>query len=140
VNVPRFAELTAASVYNLVQHNRSVMRYLPDPQLDERGGGWRAVAREFLFNVVNTLDEAFFQQSIAEAYRLRKEHEAARANKGQMEITGFMYGLIQGSQQLSKGKSGRARPPPCGRRPQSHDHSHLTSSYRLQGQGAEHAL
>ena len=48
-------------------------KYLPEPVSDDKD--YIGVNKDFLYNIVNTLDEDFFQTNIAEAYRKRKETE-----------------------------------------------------------------
>jgi hypothetical protein len=74
VNVPKFAELAASKLYTMAMSNKEIRQYLPEPSQENP----HPVNREFLYNIINTLDEEFFHRNIPEAYRLRREHEMER--------------------------------------------------------------
>lgn len=61
-NVPQYKALTTERIYNMAYSSDRAKRYLPDP---ERVSSKRS-SREYLCNIMNTLDEHFFQQAIKE--------------------------------------------------------------------------
>jgi hypothetical protein len=101
VKVPVFAELTAKQVYVMVGSCHEIMMFLPDPKKDPR------INREYLFNIINTVDEMFFMTNIVNAFKLRKEHELDK-KAGKFEISSFMYNIIKQSNAISTRDKGSA--------------------------------
>lgn len=77
MSVPRFAELSAKNLYGKVLSDPVMRSYLPEPSVDA-DGGYIGICREFLYNIINTIDETFFERNIPEAYKKRKEAQLER--------------------------------------------------------------
>ena len=71
--VEQFPEFTIKKLVALVKDNPDVMSYLPDVNLDNP----RQVQREFLINIMATLDPNFFEKAVdkAKANRLKNKAE-----------------------------------------------------------------
>ena len=95
VIVPRFAELSAKRIYQIAMGNPEIRMYLPEP-ISSDSSDAIGVNKDFLYNIVNTLDEEFFQKNISEAYRKRKEQEMERKQQS-LSITSYMLDLIRSS-------------------------------------------
>ena len=72
----------------MVKDHASVMEYLPT--ISEEN--WY-IEREFLFDVVNTIDPGFFRDALAEV-EARRTHRAEAEEKGLVEIDEHLYNLI----------------------------------------------
>lgn len=57
--------------------NETMRKYLPEPSINS-DGEVIGVSREFLYNIINTVDDTFFPKNIPEAYKKRKEAELER--------------------------------------------------------------
>ena len=106
VKVPVLPEMTAKVVFDIVKDNPKIMMYLPDPK-DGGSKDQQRINREYLFNIVNTVDESFFMKNIANAYKMRKEHEMTKRNN-KFEISAFMYNIITSSNSMTVHDKGRA--------------------------------
>ena len=82
-------ELTVKRVIKLVKDHASVMEYLPT--ISEEN--WY-IEREFLFDIVNTVDPRFFKDALAEL-ESRRGIKAAEAEKQLVEIDKNIYELLQ---------------------------------------------
>ncbi len=78
VSVPRFAELSAKKLYRVAIENPRMSLYLPDPLESSYAEDTIGISREFLYNIINTCDDNFFQRNIPEAFRMRREAEMAK--------------------------------------------------------------
>lgn len=67
IKVPNFIEFSAVNIFNRVKDIPRFMQYLPDL------GESRVPNREYLLNIVNTVDPSYFRENIKWAYKQRKD-------------------------------------------------------------------
>ena len=77
--IPHCPELTVARVIKMIKGHDTVMEYLPNVS-DEKP----YIEREFLFDIVNTVDPLFFENALAqlEARRGFKAAEQGKVARG----------------------------------------------------------
>ena len=93
--MPKYKSISVQKVYDKVKGNELIMSYLPAFN-DEEVEPKLALSREFMFNIINTLDPEFFPSAI------QHEEEARVKAKGQgqpenlrVEIIPELFDLIQ---------------------------------------------
>lgn len=98
IKVPHFDEYSAMRIMEQVRAIPKFRQYLPD--LDHMV---KPLNREYLFNIINTVDPTYFGRNIRHSYEMRKL-ESARNSQRQCTITEQMYNLIVNSNQITTGK------------------------------------
>jgi hypothetical protein len=101
IKVPNFIEFSAVNIFNRVKDIPRFMQYLPDL------GESRVPNREYLLNIVNTVDPSYFRENIKWAYKQRKDFKVQKEQK-KCEMSTFMYELIKSSNQITTGSKSRA--------------------------------
>ena len=69
VSVPRFASISVRSVLEKVWDRREIMVYLPDMN----NINCKSIDREFLYNIVNTVDRQFFAREVERCEKIKAE-------------------------------------------------------------------
>lgn len=91
VKVPRFATLSVKIVLDKVASRHDIMRYIPDIKKHDS----KAIDREFLFNIVNTVDCEFFNTEIERVEKEREERQV-KEESDTIAIRPELYQLIAG--------------------------------------------
>jgi len=94
--VPKFDELAVVKVYPLMQPNDAFMAYFPDKL--PKG---RAVSREYFWNVLNTLDEAYVAHLVAHANSVRYSAKQAEDQVQSIAVTDEWAELLLANPYLS---------------------------------------
>ena len=71
IHVPKIPELSANQLVKDAVNDSRIKRYLPDLKLE--GGEIKKINRQFLFNLINTLDPSFFPVNIRKLLKERKD-------------------------------------------------------------------
>ena len=87
--MPICPELTVERVIKQVKQHPGILEYLPHIS----DGGKQYIEREFLFDVVNTIDPKFFRDGLAEI-EARRTHRAAVEDRGMIEISDHIFNLL----------------------------------------------
>jgi hypothetical protein len=105
--VPRYTEFSVKEIYeNALKEDGIIAMYLP-----EHSAG-RVISREFLFNIINTIDDSFFAKNIEKALKFRKEkHNQQNGTVIKWDAT--IYEELCSTSFFSK-KKGRAVSMLCG--------------------------
>ena len=90
--------LTVARVIKRVQSHSAIMLYLPT--VSETGKQY--IEREFLFDIVNTIDPTFFRDALAEL-EARRGKKAAEEESSLIEIDKNLFELLQQCQSRMSG-------------------------------------
>jgi len=90
LKVPTCPELTVANVMQQVKAHQQIMAYLPD----FKDGAKNYIERDFLFCVVNTIDQQYFRQALAEI-ETRRTAKFAQAEDGLIEVDKHLFSLLE---------------------------------------------
>ena len=90
IHVPMCPELTVERVLSQVKAHPSMLEYLPT--ISDTGKQY--IERDFLFNVVNTIDPNFFRDALAEIEG-RRHRKAAAEENSLVEVSDHSFNLLQ---------------------------------------------
>jgi len=102
VVVPRFPEFSVTKLLDDVVKDPLIRSYLPDLR-DVDGKIKLNMNRQYLFNIINTLNPDFFSENMSCLMQNRKDQHAEKT-KSFIEIRSNLYDLIANSKLISKSK------------------------------------
>jgi len=94
--VPKFDELAVTKVFPLLQDNAAFMSYFPDAL--PKG---RVVSRDYFWNVLNTIDEAYVSHLVSHANSVRYSAKAAADQTQTIEVTDEWADLLVANPYIS---------------------------------------
>ena len=106
VKVPRYKQLTYSKVMEYCSERPSILRYLPQPRLDDEP----TCDRDFLFTIINTIDPEYFPSQLSAVEEEKKQKMQSKSDdviEVKPEILELINAFDFPMQKVPKG-SGRA--------------------------------
>lgn len=91
--MPKYKELSVKYALDIAMKNEKVMKYLPELTIDQKLDA-RRVDRNFLFNVLNTIDPNFFPRAVTEIESSRVV-TAPQAGSGKLKVDPAMIWMFK---------------------------------------------